>query len=106
MPPHTKTARLLHDRSLAALAGERDRALRSLAAEEDRRRDLVEELFGLLGGELSCGDVSRLAVGLESIEREAEETAPEGEKKEEDLGDPRGRAWLLEVSESRRAMLL
>lgn len=86
-------------RSLAALAGERDRALRSLAAEEDRRRDMVEELSGLLGGELSCGDVSRLAMGLERIEREqAAAGEGEGEGGGGGLGESRGRAWVLEVS--------
>lgn len=94
------------------MAGERDRALRSLASEEDRRRDMVEELSGLLGGELSCGDVSRLAMGLERIEREAGETATatataaaaagmgggRGEGEEEDEGGAGGRAWVLEVS--------
>ncbi|CAM9489216.1 unnamed protein product, partial [Ectocarpus sp. 12 AP-2014] len=81
-------------RSLAALAGERDRALRSLAAEEDRRRDMIEELTSLLGGELSCGDVSRLAMGLERIEREAGPAAASEE--EGDGGQERGRAWVLE----------
>eukprot|EP00752_Nemacystus_decipiens_P002815 g2626.t1 len=83
-------------RSLAALAGERDRALRSLAAEEDRRRDMVEELSGLLGGELSCGDVSRLAMGLERIEREQPAAAAGDGDGEEGEGEPRGRAWVLE----------
>ena len=71
------------DRSLAELAGERDRALRSLAAEEDKRHDLVEECFTLLGGELSCGDVSRLALSLDRIEQELElELKQELEQKE------------------------
>lgn len=77
------------------LAAERDRALRALASEEDRRRDLVEELGGLLGGELSCGDVSRLVVGLERIERE--ELAPGEGEGEGDAGRTR-RTWVLEVS--------
>lgn len=75
-------------RSLAALAGERDRALRSLAAEEDKRRDVVEAISSLLGGELSCADVSRLTMGLERIEQE------EGREGGE---EPNGRVWVLEV---------
>lgn len=63
---------------------------------------MVEELSGLLGGELSCGDVSRLAIGLERIEREAEEaTAAAGKgrgQEEEDGGEPGRRAWVLEVN--------
>ncbi|CAM9834409.1 unnamed protein product [Ectocarpus sp. 6 AP-2014] len=91
-------------RSLAALAGERDRALRSLAAEEDRRRDMIEELTSLLGGELSCGDVSRLAMGLERIEREAGPAAASEE--EGGGGQERGRAWVLERVEQLEALAL
>lgn len=105
------------DRSLAELAGERDRALRSLAAEEDKRHDLVEECSTLLGGELSCGDVSRLALSLDRIEQELEqelekelgqelEKAGEGEGEREAGGgdrdgQPGGRKWVLEVGFSR-----
>ena len=85
-------------RSLAELAGERDRALRSLAAEEDKRHDLIEECNALLGGELSCGDVSRLALSLDRIEQELEQ---EGEEGGEGGGgrdeDPGGRTWVLKV---------
>ncbi|CAM9622266.1 unnamed protein product [Ectocarpus sp. 4 AP-2014] len=91
-------------RSLAALAGERDRALRSLAAEEDRRRDMIEELTSLLGGELSCGDVSRLAMGLERIEREAGPAAASEE--EGGGGQERGRVWVLERVEQLEALAL
>lgn len=83
-PPHAT-------RSLASLAGERDRALRSLAAEEDKRHELVEKLCSLLGEELTCGDVSRLLMGLERIEEEKE-----GGQEED--GERYGRAWVLEVS--------
>lgn len=79
-------------RSLAALARERDRALRALAAEEEKRRNVVDEVSRLLGNELSAGHVSRIAMGLEGLEREIQADA------EEDRDFPYGRAWLIEVT--------
>lgn len=81
------------DRSLAALAGERDRALRSLAAEEDKRHDLIEDLSAALGDDLSCANLSRLVVGLENIEQEQKRSVDEKGEEEE----PYGRSWVLEV---------
>lgn len=81
------------NRSLAALAGERDRALRALAAEEERRCKVVDDVSRLLGDELTAGDVSRVTMGLEVLEREQQEQ--EGGEDERD--GPYGRAWLLGV---------
>lgn len=78
-------------RSLAALAGERDRALRGLAAEEEKRCQVVDDVSRLLGDELTGGDVSRITMGLEVLEREQQE-----QKGGEEWDGPYGRAWLLE----------
>lgn len=77
------------------MAGERDRALRSLSAEEDRRYEMVEDLSTLMGEELTCVDLSRLAMGLERIEHEDPAKADGGRGEGETADD---RSWVLEVS--------
>lgn len=92
-----------HNRSLAALADERDRALRALAVEEEKRCKIVDELSGVLGDELTAGDVSRITIGLEALEVEWQVQDERGGR-EEEVECSYGRAWLIEVRAGRRCM--
>ncbi|CAM9616865.1 unnamed protein product, partial [Discosporangium mesarthrocarpum] len=76
-------------KSLAALAGERDHALQALVAEKQKKSKLLGDIATLLGLEIPTENFPRISMGLQNIQEEVHG----GSTGDYDI---EGRNWVLE----------